>query len=112
MLRRHTSIFGLARDNPLAVATLSAGLGFLIGRLVGSGSRPRRPARPDYAVAGRAGVYDPSDEESDGYLGAPDADQGRLERVRASIQAVREYREGLVFKAKTSLARIGVARVG
>jgi hypothetical protein len=67
-----------------------AALGWFACRWLTSGAtlKRRRPYHPDYAMAGRAGVYDPTDEESASYFGAPDADEGRLQRLRDGLHRV------------------------
>ncbi len=90
MQSRATSIVQVARDNPIPVFMVGMALGWLAYRMANAAPPRRPPTWPDYALSGQVGVYDPTDEESH-QLGAPDADDGRLERLHRWL--ARKYRQ-------------------
>jgi hypothetical protein len=91
---------------------LGAAAGWIACRLVSSVSFRRPRLSLDYSVAGRAGVYDPYEDERDSYNGAPDADESQMRRMLARVHAVGECGDRLMLKARAGIARIAGHRAG
>lgn len=108
---RQLGFAGTARDNQLPIALLAgAALGWFACRYLSARGRIRPRTSLDYAVAGRAGVYDPSDESSYSSFGALDAEESRLQRLRQRVVAFGEYRDRLLLRARASLGRSSTPR--
>lgn len=107
------SLVTLAKQNPLPLALMGVGLGWLVVNLRASSARKREPWQPDYAVSGRAGVYDPQEPAR---WGAEDADSTlhKLgERAQAGVESVKRAASGTLHQAHDQLDRAkNAARTG
>lgn len=81
-----TSIARFARENPIPLALIGAGLGLL---LASSLRRSARPAEPDPALVGRGGVYEDFDDEP-GSWDRSGALSHLRERAREGVERARE----------------------
>jgi ElaB/YqjD/DUF883 family membrane-anchored ribosome-binding protein len=103
------SLLTAVKENPLPVALIGVGIGWLVLNLRNASSRSLARNRPDYAVAGRAGVYDPQEPAR---MGAEDANS-RLhelgERAQAGVESVKRVASDTLHQAHDQLDRAKTA---
>lgn len=103
------NLVALAKENPLPVALIGVGVGWLVWNLRAASARKRRSWQPDYAVTGRAGVYDPKEPNR---FGAEDTD-GTLHqlgaRAQAGVESMKRAASGTLHQAQDQLGKAKAA---
>jgi len=103
------SIVSVVKENAVPITLIGLGIGWLVVSLRSATARKRESWTPDYAVTGRAGVYDP--KEPAGW-GAEDAD-GTLhqfgERAQAGVESVKRAASEKFHRAHDQLDKAKVA---
>lgn len=97
------------KENPLPAALIGVGIGWLVLNLRSASARNRGRSRPDYAVTGRAGVYDP---EEPARLGADDANSTLHElgeRAQAGVESVKRAASGTLHQAHDQFDKVKTA---
>lgn len=103
------SLMTAAKENPLPVTLIGLGVGWLVWNLRTAATRKRSAAQPNYAVAGRAGVYDPRDPAR---MGADDVTSALDKAKTAARDGVRKTQETAVNAMEDHPMWIGALTVG